>query len=366
MAAPKIQADYNGLREIAQAFSQNSDRLGAMNQRLVAMVGNEIRGKGWIGKGADNFIREMETLVFPAMERLLRALADAASATQKVAQVLEQAEQEGGSLFKGGESFNSIADNIIGNLAERNPSFKSIANGIINGINGGAGAGSAGSAAGGGAGGRGGAGNLLDSILRGTGGLGTNFGSVVDNIINGINGLFGGGKQPTFNDLANTIIENLGSSTSGGGAFNDIANSIIGNLRGSMGAGAGPFNQLADAMIAAMGGGGDPAGGASGGGGGGGGGGNPAGGGGGTGGTTGALSEALGRMEKMDQMRAALRDAVSKISGMSAAELGASIGGVLAGKPGMAVGHAAGSAIGAALSGAAGSAGEAAESLDSL
>ncbi|MBO9309225.1 MAG: WXG100 family type VII secretion target, partial [Chloroflexi bacterium] len=60
MAAPRIQADYDGLREIAQAFTQNADGLNSMYQRLVQMVSNEIRGKGWIGKGADQFIREVE------------------------------------------------------------------------------------------------------------------------------------------------------------------------------------------------------------------------------------------------------------------------------------------------------------------
>ena len=364
MAAPRIQADYDGLREIAQAFTQNADGLNSMYQRLVQMVSNEIRGKGWIGKGADQFIREMETLVFPALVRLSRALNDAASAVQKIAQVFEQAEREGGSLFQDGD-FNQIADNMIGNLLERNPTLSSIARGIINGLGG---------SAGGGFGSAGVSGGMIGAILRGTGGLGTNFGGLVDGMINSIQQLFSGSAQPSFNDLADTIINNLRNSTTGG-VFNDIANSIIGNLRNSTGAGAGPFNQLADAMINAMGGSsggaeGSTASGSSGasapsssagsgsglssgsgsgvgGGSGGGLGGSGSGGGSGlsSGGTTGALSEALSRLEKMDQLRAALRDAVARITGMSPSELGSALGGVLAGRSGMVIGGALGSAI---------------------
>ncbi|MCS6872113.1 MAG: WXG100 family type VII secretion target, partial [Anaerolineae bacterium] len=163
MGAPRIQADYDGLREIAQTFTRNADGLNTMNQRLSHMVNNEIRGKGWIGRGADQFIREMETLIFPALSRLLGALNEAASATQKIAQTFERAEQEGGALFQGGESFNQIADNVISNLMGQNSTFNSIAQGIINSLGGGAGT----------------SGGLVDKIIRGTGGMNTDFNGLV-------------------------------------------------------------------------------------------------------------------------------------------------------------------------------------------
>ncbi len=98
MGAPKIQADYGSLEQISANFSKESDQTRQLLQTVKSCV-DALKGGGWIGKGADNFYKEMEELVNPAMDRMMRALADAASATKRVADALRQAEEEGCALF---------------------------------------------------------------------------------------------------------------------------------------------------------------------------------------------------------------------------------------------------------------------------
>ncbi|MCE7946737.1 MAG: WXG100 family type VII secretion target [Chloroflexi bacterium CFX4] len=98
MGAPKIQADYSSLEQISANFSKESDQTRQLLQTVKSCV-DALKGGGWIGKGADNFYKEMEELVNPAMDRMMRALADAASATKRVADALRQAEEEGCALF---------------------------------------------------------------------------------------------------------------------------------------------------------------------------------------------------------------------------------------------------------------------------
>lgn len=98
MGAPKIQADYGSLEQISANFSKESDQTRQLLQTVKSCV-DALKGGGWIGKGADNFYKEMEELVNPAMDRMMRALADAASATKRVADALRQAEEQGCALF---------------------------------------------------------------------------------------------------------------------------------------------------------------------------------------------------------------------------------------------------------------------------
>jgi WXG100 family type VII secretion target len=98
MGAPKIQADYSSLEQISANFSKESDQTRQLLQTVKSCV-DALKGGGWIGKGANNFYKEMEELVNPAMDRMMRALADAASATKRVADALRQAEEEGCALF---------------------------------------------------------------------------------------------------------------------------------------------------------------------------------------------------------------------------------------------------------------------------
>lgn len=103
MAGDIIQCNYDDMREVGNNFARQSDATRQLLQTVDNCV-SALQGGGWLGKGAENFYREMDNLVRPAMQRLSAALADASSATQRIVAALEQAEREAGALFAGGDS----------------------------------------------------------------------------------------------------------------------------------------------------------------------------------------------------------------------------------------------------------------------
>jgi WXG100 family type VII secretion target len=102
VGAPKIQADYDGLREIAIHFAAKAQDTNNLLQTIDRCV-DELRRGAWIGKGADQFYAEMQQEISPAMLRLRNALDDASSATTRIAQALERHEREAAALFYGGD-----------------------------------------------------------------------------------------------------------------------------------------------------------------------------------------------------------------------------------------------------------------------
>jgi WXG100 family type VII secretion target len=99
MPAPKIQADYDGLSEIANKFSQESGQTEKLMNEIANLVGS-LQDGGWIGLGANNFFQEMESLVNPGVGRLIKALEDASSASKRIADALQQAEDECSGYFR--------------------------------------------------------------------------------------------------------------------------------------------------------------------------------------------------------------------------------------------------------------------------
>jgi len=363
MAGYKIQANYDDLAKAADHFSKHADHSEQLMRQVEGCYSSLERGD-WIGVGAQRFFQEMQQLVFPGMKRLIRVLHDASSATKKISETLKQAEDEAGGLFRqggGAGSFAALASSIISGLSG-DSSFRSMADNISRALGGG-GFGSNASFS-----------DMANAIMRGTGGAGGSFDKMADNIINSLNG----GKFSSFGDLANSIV---GGLRSGGDSFNDLANSIIGDLRGSRGPGSESFGQLADEIVSGLGrggGGGSTGGGGGGGPTGGGGGGSPSSGGGSSGGggggdsggggfgggnsmfagggvsggggaATGAASEALARIAKLNKLRAAIAGAVSQLTGMSAGQLGATLGGVIGGQLGASLGGLLGGAVGSVM-----------------
>lgn len=58
-----------------------------------------LKGGDWIGKGATAFYSEMNDQVMPTMQRLQRALTEAARITQQISQIMKEAEQEASGCF---------------------------------------------------------------------------------------------------------------------------------------------------------------------------------------------------------------------------------------------------------------------------
>ncbi|MCE7949204.1 MAG: WXG100 family type VII secretion target [Chloroflexi bacterium CFX4] len=101
MSAPKIQADYSSLGDIAKHFASKAQETNNLIQTVGRCIESLQRG-GWLGKGANQFYAEMQNEVSPAMQRLRAALDDASSATSRIAQAMEQHEREAGALFMNG------------------------------------------------------------------------------------------------------------------------------------------------------------------------------------------------------------------------------------------------------------------------
>lgn len=95
----EIKADYQQLEQIASRFTQQAQVILEMSQKVRASMG-KLEDGGWIGRAADAFFNEMNSLIFPACERLHTVLNDASQATKDIAQNLNQAEEEAAAPFR--------------------------------------------------------------------------------------------------------------------------------------------------------------------------------------------------------------------------------------------------------------------------
>ncbi|GAB4544453.1 MAG: hypothetical protein OHK0023_01280 [Anaerolineae bacterium] len=95
-----IQAQYETLDQIIRHFSAQTDE----TNRLIQTIHRQkdiVQRSAWVGKGADAFYGEMEGELFPALNRLAKALADAESATKRIVKTFRDAEDEAAKLFEG-------------------------------------------------------------------------------------------------------------------------------------------------------------------------------------------------------------------------------------------------------------------------
>jgi len=96
--ADKVQADYEQLGQVSSQFANQSQVIQELLQKVRSSV-QQLEDGGWIGRGADSFFSEMQSVVFPAIQRLESSLNDASSTTKQIAQNMQQAEQDAQSLF---------------------------------------------------------------------------------------------------------------------------------------------------------------------------------------------------------------------------------------------------------------------------
>lgn len=99
MPAPKIRADYQALQRMATLFRREGQGLQQTLSRLQRQLGTLQSGE-WVGRGADKFYQEMDSDVLPSFQRMGAALGQAASAADRIKQIMQQAEEEVARLFK--------------------------------------------------------------------------------------------------------------------------------------------------------------------------------------------------------------------------------------------------------------------------
>jgi WXG100 family type VII secretion target len=94
-----IRCGYDELLGISKMFSEQQSKFTQMNKR-VKSAQETLKGGDWIGKGAKAFFKEMDGQVNPSLQRLERAMGEAANVTKKIHDIMHKAEDESSSIFK--------------------------------------------------------------------------------------------------------------------------------------------------------------------------------------------------------------------------------------------------------------------------
>jgi len=95
----EIRANYDQLKTVVSRFMAQSQSIEEL-QKKVRSAMEKLEQGGWIGLGADAFFAEMQGVVLPAVDRLIKALADASRTTGEIATTIQNAEQEASGLFR--------------------------------------------------------------------------------------------------------------------------------------------------------------------------------------------------------------------------------------------------------------------------
>ena len=98
--AEKIQADHEGLNVLAGQIREQGDRVQEIFHQIQAQTG--ILASNWSGTGAKEFQIEMETLVLPALQRLVQALEETAQTMTRIRAHMIEAEEEAIQQLPGG------------------------------------------------------------------------------------------------------------------------------------------------------------------------------------------------------------------------------------------------------------------------
>ena len=99
MPAPRIQAQFDDLKKIADTFNRSADEIQTMTKNLMSCK-ETLKSGDWIGKGADQFYNEMDGEVLPTLKRLNEALAQASQITNQVVQTMQQAQDESQAVLR--------------------------------------------------------------------------------------------------------------------------------------------------------------------------------------------------------------------------------------------------------------------------
>ncbi|MCB0194614.1 MAG: WXG100 family type VII secretion target [Anaerolineae bacterium] len=95
----EIRADYEELEQIAGQFANQANEIEEMLRNYHGRY-VELRDGGWIGRGADAFMAEMDDEVIPATVRFYKAMNEANKVTKDIINQLRQSEEEAAGLFK--------------------------------------------------------------------------------------------------------------------------------------------------------------------------------------------------------------------------------------------------------------------------
>lgn len=116
MGTAIIQVDYDGLKTIAQKFTQQSSTVKNIVSMLNHVSTPLFQGE-WMGSAANAFRQEFETSIIPSFEKLINVLDNAAALCHEISAVMNQAETEAASLFKTSINLYQVQAKIDANPA---------------------------------------------------------------------------------------------------------------------------------------------------------------------------------------------------------------------------------------------------------
>ncbi|MFN8468719.1 MAG: WXG100 family type VII secretion target [Caldilineaceae bacterium] len=99
MANQIVQAQYEQLDSAAHRFDQQAQSCAHLLEQ-VAQRADVLRQGSWVGKGSDAFVREIDSVVVPALRRLGSALVDAEKTLVDIKVVLQTADEEAAKPFR--------------------------------------------------------------------------------------------------------------------------------------------------------------------------------------------------------------------------------------------------------------------------
>jgi WXG100 family type VII secretion target len=101
MNAPVIQVKYDELETVISRLRNQIAQTQALKTALRSSY-QPLQQGGWLGEGSQAFIREMDQIVFPAVNRLENALQQAEGVTREIMAIMRAAEEEASRPFRGG------------------------------------------------------------------------------------------------------------------------------------------------------------------------------------------------------------------------------------------------------------------------
>lgn len=155
MPGPKVRADYDALKTVAQGFSQQAEATAQSLQTLQRQMDTLEHGD-WIGQGATAFYAEMNNQVLPTIQRLRAALQTSADITQKISQAMQAAEDAAARVLHGDGAAGALAAGMVGGALGAGGAASGAAAAASAGVAAGLAAGAAGGSSAGGGGGGGG------------------------------------------------------------------------------------------------------------------------------------------------------------------------------------------------------------------
>ncbi len=112
MPAQRVRWDYDSISQFEGMFLSLAEIIGDTRAELVRRK-EALQGGDWIGEGADAFYREMDDVILPAFDRLVKAMAEGARTMRKIGALAKTTEDEASRLLSRAHSAHSSSEVIV-------------------------------------------------------------------------------------------------------------------------------------------------------------------------------------------------------------------------------------------------------------